>query len=155
MKLRWRIALHFGIVLGLLEIVLGAAYYLELNHILPEQTADRLHTQVKHRIAAYVSRGGTEGLLLTRTAHDLATDLTFPDVTAVVLDAAGRVLAPGKTLPGEQDPAPPRPELVKEALEGEGFVSSLRSFKGGREMVLYIPLRASAGSPAIGALQTH
>lgn len=153
MRLRWRIAVAFAVALGLLQIVLGGAYYAEVYRVLPDQTLHRLRAQVKPVVDAHMSRLAAGGLPLSKVAHDLARDLTSDDTAALVLDLTGQVLASGRAFPEEPPPVPANPGLVEKVLGGDSRVLVVRSPQGGRQVVLYIALRASASSPVVGAVQ--
>ncbi|MGH2405044.1 MAG: histidine kinase dimerization/phospho-acceptor domain-containing protein, partial [bacterium] len=153
MRLRWRIVATFAVALGLLQIVLGGAYYAEVYRVLPDQTLHRLRAQVKPVVDASMRRLAGGGLPLSKVAHELARDLTSSDTTALVLDLTGQVLASGRVLPEEQAPVAAHPGLVEKVLGGDSRVLVVRSPQGGRQVVLYLPLRASASSPVVGAVQ--
>ncbi len=152
MRLRWRIVVAFAVALGLLQIVLGGAYYAEVYRVLPDQTLNRLRAQVKPVVDAHADRLAAGGLPLSQVAHDLARELTSGGTAALVIGVAGQVLASGRGLPDEKAPVPAHPELVESVLSGDSRVLVVRS-PSGRQVVLYLPLRASPTSPVVGAVQ--
>jgi len=154
MKLRWQIIRVFTPALGILQAALGLAYYVELDRFLLRDTARRVRAQVKPTIDAYMGRVAAMGLSLPAIAADLARDLTSRDTSARVIDATGQAMALGKTLPVEPLPARPRASLVQRAVHGDNEASEVLRTKAGREIVLYVPLRAPvASSNIIGVVQ--
>jgi signal transduction histidine kinase len=151
-SLRWRIVIAFAIALGLLQIALGGAYYAEVYRVLPDQTLDLLRARVTPIVEAQASRIAAGGAPLSRVARDLAAALTVGDTSAVVLNATGEIVATGRR--GSDGPAtvPAHPGLIQQVMGGDSRVLVVRSAEG-RRVVLYLPLRASPSSPAVGVVQ--
>ncbi|MDQ7841457.1 MAG: HAMP domain-containing sensor histidine kinase [bacterium] len=147
MTLRWKIMATFVLILGVIVVVLSAAYHRDLNRFLLDHAQRTLRVEVQPTLDAYASRLAATGLPLGLLVRELARDLTTPAATAVVLDAAGRVLASGNILSENPDPLPPDPDVVAKATQSGRAVSVVQPTGNGRQMTLYIPLAVAVSAP--------
>jgi two-component system OmpR family sensor kinase len=148
MRLRWRIVLTIALTLGIVETILAVAFFLELERFLLDHTARTLRAQSLPVITAYTRQAGALGLSLAEIAAPLARALTSPDVTAMLVDVDGRLVASGQILPENRAPEPPSAELLHGVLASGAGDAHLRSSAGGRETVVVLPLRAEDASTA-------
>ncbi|MDR7417867.1 MAG: HAMP domain-containing sensor histidine kinase [Armatimonadota bacterium] len=151
MRLRRRIAMTIAVTLGIVEAVLGVAFFVELERFLLDHTVRGLRAQSLPVITAYTRRAGTRPIAVAEIAAPLARALTSPDVTAIVMNTAGEPLASGQILPESLSPEPPGLELVRGVVSGESSDSGVRASVSGREIVVVLPLRADDGA-AVGAV---
>ncbi len=147
MTLRWKILATFVLILGVIVVVLSAAYHQEMDRFLLDHTLRTLRVQAQPALDAYASRLAATGLPLGLLARELARDLTTPAATAVVLDAAGRVVASGNVLPEHPAPLPPDLGLATRAAQSGRAVSVVQPADDGRQMTLYIPLVVTVPAP--------
>lgn len=152
---------------GLLALILGTlgtVLYLDNQRFLVDNLAARVRAQAKPIIARWLFGRGQPPPLLGRDqgprgrprlediAAGLARDLTSRDSGALILDRRGRVLARGKVLPEEPEPAPPDPAFYRRALAGENEVSYATHWQGAHVLVVLVPLRPSPQSPRVMGL---
>jgi len=153
-RFRWKIAIVVLATVGLLDLVLSVAYERKLDQFLLDHSAHTLREHFSPTADVYVNRLARMRLPLSALGRDLALDLTRHDIAAMVLDADGRVVASGKILPEDRDPAPVRDDAVRRILSGDSLATYVHRAESGRELVTYMPLRSlSPASGLVGVIQ--
>ena len=156
MRLRWKIVIVVLVTVGLLDLGVSVASHRELDRFLLDHTARTLQDRFSPLTDVYVRRLAATGLSLDALARDLARDLTTHDVAALVLDAGGKAVGSGKILPEDLDPAPVRDDAVRRILGGNDLATYVRRVDGGRELVVYLPLRPlPPASGIVGLIQLN
>lgn len=154
MRLRWKIAIVVLVTVGLLDLGVSVASHRELDRFVLDHTARTLQDRFSPLTDVYMHRLARTGLPLDALARDLARDLATHDIAALVLDAGGRTVASGKILPEDLDPAPVRDDVVRRILSGDSLQMYVHHVEGGRELVVYLPLRPlPPGSGVAGLIQ--
>lgn len=102
------------------------------------------------------SPNGLESTDVASIAWPLSRDLTSRDMTALVFDDQGQLLANGRWLQEEPEPAPPDQESFARALAGEDDIIYTADVSGQQTLVTLIPLRSEAANDeVIGVVQLN
>ncbi len=158
-SLRTRLTVLYVALLTLLLSGLGVLFYFDMRTFLFSTTAVRLRAQAKPVIERWIAEFhlNIPNIQLSKPiAEELARDLTSRDTTALIIDRQKALLANGRRLPEEPEPAPIDPDKLALALSGENEITYNEMVGKQYTMVLLIPLRPQPGhSEIFGVVQLN
>ncbi len=154
-SLRTKLVLLYAVLLIFSVIVVSYYSYWNIWQLLVTNKISHLRAGAKPVIEHWLMQqeikypNFTQFKLNTKTALELAHDLTSRDTAAIILNKKREIIANGKRL--SEEPAAPVSDVkyFNKAMSGANEIIYLKKIKGRRALVFLIPIRPKPGSSKI------